>query len=260
MNTAILSCLQWLVVFCAPCGLLLDGVALAQDRGLRPPITDQQTVFLYGDPTVTSSAPQVAAQLLLEESDLVAWGEFVNLREADSDGRDVLAPRQVTLSFRVSQVYKGSATDGSSVRIELNSDMLVYPGDDVSRYSKRLDVRRNRREELGLIRSQLAALDDAKRTGALSERQHANERARLDSRAAELAQQPLDTSSRMAFVSHGGTFYDIGAITEGELYLVGLEAISTREGTYGLDDLATNRNIFWGELADDVADALAARR
>jgi hypothetical protein len=197
---------------------------------------------------------------LLEYFDLVAMGQFIDVSQVDSDGRHTLRSRTVTVPFRIQDLYSGVESEGSVIHVQLNSDMLVFPGEAISRYAKRQEAHAEFARRMVEIAGERSELDAANRAGAMSDEQYEGETARLDVEVMELNEELRAFGARGAFSSHGRTFYDLGgAIREGELYLIAVANIEGEEGTYLLDDLPTTTNLFWGEKREDVLAELRSR-
>lgn len=79
-------------------------------------------------------SPSKRARELVEQHQLVALGELAAV--ADPEGVNPLAPRTVIATFHIDELYKGPAGT-SEISVELMSDMLVAPDENISRYAKR---------------------------------------------------------------------------------------------------------------------------
>lgn len=250
---ALMACLQ--------CGVFSSSGVPAQDRDeiRAAPIgeVDGREIFLSTDVPVSD---QQRVSWLLESFDLVAMGRFVDLSLVDSDGKHALRSRTVTTPFRIQGLYSGVETEGSVVDVQLNSDMLAFPGEAISRYAKRQEVHAAFARRMAEAAEERSELDAALRAGAMSDERHRRETARLDVEDMELNEELRAFGTRGAFRSHGETFYDLGgSIREGEPYLIAVTNVAGEEGAYLLDDLPTTTNLFWGEKLEDMLVELSTR-
>ena len=79
-------------------------------------------------------APETLASDLLEDYELVADGEFYGLPESSPEELRTLKRETVLVRFRIHKLYKG--TEPEAIDIELDNDMLIVPGEGISRGGK----------------------------------------------------------------------------------------------------------------------------
>jgi hypothetical protein len=239
----------------------IGSAGFAQNRGPEP--TD-----LAVGAVVLSAGDR--AELFLDHFDVVAHGTFSDIpgvessavpkqvERLDADAAELLIPKDVAITFNIRRLYKGAPPSGSTIKVELTSDMLLFPGSDVSRYARRLEFWLEIAAEREATAEQLARLDQSYQDGEISPDEYQREGKRLSEVDPERLAISVRVPTRMVFVSHGETFYDRGgAIQPGESYLVGLTWTPHDIRTYSLEETPQNgRNIFWGQMADDLIAAL----
>lgn len=194
----------------------------------------------------TNSASNLASALMMS-FDIVVLGEFEPI-PADLE-KDPLKARMVSVTFVVSHSYKGS--EPGPMEIELMSDMLVYPGEEVSRYVKRIDMRKSLGQSLRDTRAELEALKLSLASGAISNQQFETESSEKANEKDELLRQRNGLGSRRATSIDMESYYDRGGVIRpGIPYLVGLD----RHGI--LDELPINTNIYWGSMMEEILSVL----
>ena len=258
-----MKCIEWRLVTyriipCFLCGLMFGGPSsLGQDRdseGIKEedlPALSAQKIGVHPSHIIWSALTR--ASNLLEDYELVADGEFFALPDASGDDLSALNPENVLVRFRILDLYQGSAPN--CVEIELINDMLIFPGEDVSRFSKRQQVLVAQIAEQQAIREQLAILERTFGAGEIALLEYENETARLAVLKEQQIREFLATSTRQIGLVHGKTFHDRGgAIRPNERYLIGVNRILDRTHVYRLDEHTTH--IFWGETRDDLIAAL----
>lgn len=198
------------------------------------------------------------AQALLDNFDLVAVGMFDSAPDREWNQIDILKPHELTVAFRILTLYKGSPAQDEVVAVKVNSDMLVLPGGDASRYAARWSESQRLVTEIDSITARLSSLDQRREAGNLPLSEYENERARLSNSRERLLAQRLAIPARRVLQSHGDNFYTLeGAIRPGVHYLVGISRSSDDPQTYLLTELPiATRNIYWGQMAEDIAAAL----
>ncbi len=232
---------------CWLCSLMLCGPSPGQDRdAVAVPEARQGPI-----------PARERATWLLEDYELVADGEFYSFPEASPEELRALEPEDMLIRFRIHRLYKGVAPE--SIEIELTNDMLVFPGEDISRYAMRWRILEDRWKELAPIREQRDALERSIEAGEIDREAYEVERDRL----LALSQQRRDrdglTSGRGVFPIHAQTIYDLGgAIRPNERYLIGVDRTLDRIHVYRLEDFHRDKSegIYWGEMRDDVVTAL----
>jgi hypothetical protein len=248
--------------FLVACALAVCSPSLGQDRA-RHAIADEdlQGVSEQNRTIVDLERPlsaRIWAELLLNDFDLVAVGQFSNLPDSDSDSANPLVARDVSVTFEILSLFKGAPQGGSAIKVELISDMLRFPGEDVSRYAKRSQVRHGLTARRTALTEQLATLDRTYLTGDITLEEYEREKERLAAVDAERISVSVALPTRTVGLTHGKTFYDFGGvIRSSETYVVGLKWTAHDIRAYTLEEVPrSGRNIFWGEMADDVIEAL----
>ena len=259
MNLKRFSCVV-VIIICAPCygqdrGRLgytneeLMGMCTQRiERGILLPSPDYQ---VYAPPY----SPVAYARDLGEAFEIVVDGEFQDIPEKSGDGIEDLNPKDVLVRFKVMEVYKGS--EAGSIGVSLNSDMLEFPGGEMSRYAARNEARRALRMQLQPAWEELDALRAAFDAGEISRHLFSSERRRLEELIRHKSRLHPEFSARLILRVHGETFYSRGgAIQENERYLVGFDRVPGETGVYRLEEDPEDPNIFWGEQREDVILAL----
>jgi len=83
------------------------------------------------------------ARWAMEMDEVVVAGEFVAVCDEEFGTAVVWGQsRYVTARFRVDEAFKG-ARRGDIVEVQVKDDMLVYPGEDITRYRKRHETHEN---------------------------------------------------------------------------------------------------------------------
>ncbi len=131
------------------------------------------------------------------------------------------------------------------------SDMLVYPGDNVSRYVKRIQLGEALGEDLRNVRAKLEALEQALASGVISRQQYETERSEKAKLEDELLKQQNKIGLRRAVSIHMETFYGRGgALRQGTTYLIGLNDSGE------LEELPSNTDVYWGSIMEDIVRVL----
>ena len=197
------------------------------------------------------------ASIVFERYELIADGEFYALPKYSSDELVALRREDVQVGFRIDKIYKGKAHD--SITIQFTNDMLIVPGEEVSRYTKRQRILANLRTELEPNREQRDALKRSYQSGEIDERAYREERDRLVSLAAHLCRKEgLDLPNSHLVVTGRRSFHDIGgAIRPGEKYLIAVNKASGSVDAYFLDEYSLKSTILWGELRNTVLSVLS---
>ncbi len=238
---------------CALCA----GTLLAQDRNPQTIAdgNDRQSGDHVGHTKIVPSSRDYATALLADY-DLVALGVFEDFPQPEPDQFKSLAPGETKVRFKIEKLYKGSA--GDSIDVSLNRDMLIYPGESVSRYAKRQQMRQSQISAESTLDREFAQLEEALRTGATTRQQYDEKLARLKIAKNNLVRESLATSTRTVRPLHTTTFYDLaGAIRPDVEFLIGVTRSVEHVNVYALEEVPTKgANIFWGEVLEDVSRAL----
>ncbi len=237
------------------CWLLLCPHSVGQDIGPEK-VTDEDVRatgdFGIGVPLENYlPSPRRLAFSLLRHFELVANGEFLDIEATPQELR-ALKREDAIVRFRIHKLYKGPAKD--AVNIRLTRDMLVFPGEDISRYLKREQILDQQEKDLKPIREHLDALSETYEAGVIDRREYETESSRLESMVRKRIDRDGLASGRVfSFISHGTTFYERdGAIRVGQKYLIGVNRIPDSGRVYALDSVFSDSRIYWGEMRDYI--------
>ena len=198
--------------------------------------------------------PSSYAMDLFDHFELVADGEFYAIPASTPEELRALEWGEVVVKFRIRKLYKGAAAD--SIGIQMDMDMLVYPGTSMSRYAKRQQIIAEQDEDLKPIWEEYEAAESAYEAGEIQE----SEYLRVLGKYSELSRarkrrDGLIGRRRFRGVVHGRTFFDKGgAIRAGEKYLIGVNSIQGSADGYLLTQFGKSR-IYWGEMRKHVLSA-----
>jgi hypothetical protein len=241
-------------LICGLLSLMLTCFALGQDRPEGPSgeelqkYYDKKIVPLNAQPTA-----QQRAEAMLRLYEFVGTGRFVI--DDELNARDVMQPRNVVVEFRIDDVYKG-AEGLTSIKVDLNSDMLAVPNERVSGYEKRTAAWRRLDNEGERNRIARAKLDQKVKEGQLTQGEYEKQRSTLEMAEQQRVEETLRISSRTYGLIHGKSFYDLGgSIQPGETYVLAASRARDRVDVYVLEE-NVNANLYWGELGEDVTAAL----
>ena len=192
--------------------------------------------------------PRHLAFSLLRDYEFVADGEFFDIKATAQELR-ALKREDAVIRFRIHKLFKGIAKD--LVNIQFTRDMLVFPGENTSRYLKREQILDLQAKDLKPIREQLDALLKSFEAGVIDRAEYEAESSRLENLVIErIDRDGLASGHVFSFVSHGTTFYERdGAIRPGERYLIGVNRIPDAGNVYALDEVFSNSRIHWGKCA-----------
>lgn len=240
--------------------IVLAGNSLhAQDRDSE----------LYRDGDAQHVAAVTLSYFDLGYFDLVATGRFGVALDEGEDARSsldratLMNNRDVVVPFIIDRVYQGPATasPGTTVHIQLPSDMLAYPGELVSRSAVREQMIDRHFAELQAVLAEIDALELALDNGSVKRAEHDTRRQVLDGSISELLAETDGIHTRRVVVSHGYTFHQVdGVIVRGDPYLIAVSNVDGNSHFYSLDDISYSYSIFWGEWGDDVRAELEARQ
>lgn len=240
--------------------VVVSLIAVAQDREAEEaqiPETEQTGL----PATSWAVTPQQWASALFNSYDLVALGRFEGIPDWITGEKEALTSQIVTVAFTVAQVFKGSVEPNTAVAVNVSSDMLIYPGEQVSRYAWRNNRQLERANAWLETLDEIASLERRFEAGALSAEQYEQERVRLERSQEDQLASSSGAPIRMHVTAHSTqSFYSLGgAIAAGNTYLIGISKTSDVGETFVLVEEPSDgwRNIFWGQMADDVAEALA---
>lgn len=246
----LMCCFTFLVLFHEPFAHDI-GSAGVTDRG-GSPLGNSGSGTLMED---HMASPASIAESLLRDYDLVADGVFL-IPVATPNELRALKPKDVVIRFRFRKRYKGEASE--SVKIRLNSNMLEFPGEGISRHIKREQILDKQREYLKPFQEELDSLQASLETGAIDRAQYEAERDRLRQLIRDRKKKDgLAGGREFYIVFHGQTFFDRqGAIRADQRYLIGVNKVQDRSRTYKLDAVYSGSTIYWGEMRDNVLSAL----
>ena len=204
-----------------------------------------------GDPCPRSPVEIVSE--LFRRYEIVADGEFYSFPEYSETELRALKREDAVIRFRIHKWYKGPAQDSFDVR--LPNEMLVFPGENVSRFEKKHQVLDKQDEDVGLLLQEYDVLQASYEAGEIDEAAHrAREREisnlirqRIDRDGlADLARIYVDTD-------HSKTFYDLGGVIRpGERYLIAFDDNPDGSGGSVLDPFYKFGRLYWGEMRAHV--------
>lgn len=230
------------------CGAVLSTLAMAQDW----------------DPAFgRERLPEAWADRLLDAYDLVAVGRFEDIPDFSGNVEDLVSRQDVTVVFAIRRIYKGPASNGSRIAVQVQNEMLAYPGESVSRYAWRLNYQLELGRAVAETMNQLADLERRLEEGAIDTLEYDAERERLERLGEEQLAAEIRAPTEVHLTLHSESFYDLdGAIAPNAAeYLVGLDAIPGETESYRLSEypLGKPSGIYWGVMAEDVTGALDSR-
>ena len=209
---------------------------------------------------VQERPPDETARLYVEHCDFVALGRFPAITAAEYDRE---TPATVVALFRPEEVLLGPQLAAARVRIA--GDMLVEPGEAVSRATAE-GVHRS--DRLIQVRMHDAIVQDLRRLRGRSEAGTSGDLlGAMEENLRRLFYPRLARKiDRRTTAAHGGggrpsrgtTFHqEGGAVQRNRTFLLGLDMNEGAE----FDHLgATYTLVHWGDYADEVAHAIRARR
>ena len=199
------------------------------------------------------SSPREMVSHLFRYYEIVADGEFLSFPEYSEAELRSLNREDVVIRFRIHTWYKGPELDSFDVR--LPNEMLVYPGEDISRFDKKHQILDKQDEDLGLLFLEDQDLQASYDAGELDEatyRARANE---ISGRVQERISRDglADRARRYVGTDHSETFYDLGGkIRPDERYLIALADDPERSGIFVLDPFFKFGRLYWGEMRAHV--------
>ena len=244
--------------------VLIAGMSYGQERG-KAGYTNAEILALcevraerglpIASPDQFFSARNVAFGIP-HSSGLWVDGEFPEIPVESAEEVLVQEPKKVSLNFKVAKWFNEHVP--GVIKIELNSDMLIFPGGAVSRYAKRQQVIEDQVEELQPIWESLEILKAEYNGGTIDQPTFGLEQNRLQALLLEKSRDHVRVASRSLTVIDGETVYDYdGAITENERYLVRVHPVVGKQGAYFLREvLGLDTTIYWGERRTDILNAL----
>ena len=191
------------------------------------------------------------AKMSMEYADLIAVGEFVSVCDAEFNKPLLRNFRLVTAKFKVKELFKGRHDVGDTVDVAVVADMLVYPGERVTRHQKRSEIRRklnDRRDTVMKLLEAIGAAQHAPRQDITN-----NGKRDLQDELADINRRLLSVPPSILAVLDQPSFYEVGGMIEPDVqYVVALWLED--DGSYLLTE-SYDRDIFWGEEAEQMADA-----
>ena len=194
------------------------------------------------------------AKRSMDYADLIAVGEFVSVCDPGFGKSPLRDFRLVTAKFKLEELFKdtsGSSEVGTIVDIQVMGDMLIYPGERITRHQKRKELRQEISDRKHAIRKRLEDIengwDPVESAGVGYDEQE------LRTELAELVDRSLNTPPSMLAVLHQQSFYEVGGMIEPNVkYVV---ALSLKEDGSFLLGQSYDGDIFWGEEAEQMAEA-----
>src|SRR5690606_37887091 len=119
-------------------------------------------------------------------------GVFETPAESANDMVTYFRNTELIAPFTVRQVFKGSAAPGAVVQITLQSDMLSYPGDTISRYERRNQELERRLELLQKEAADVNTAEQAMRRGQITREQFGRQARDVDVRNAHFNAETME--------------------------------------------------------------------
>lgn len=200
------------------------------------------------------------ADYYLSQSDFVAFGHFSQLQDNYFDS-SLLVNRPVEMIFTADRVIKTPvSSESNEFTISLlNTDMLAYPGENVSRYKKREELVDSLRPRIIALYERKNSLEQLLENSAVSQEEFDTEIAKIEPELTELSAQITSEfmSVRQLAVIGGESFYDKGgAIKSGVQYLVFLREDASQPNIYILDEDSEKSLVLWGREAENMLEDL----
>ena len=194
------------------------------------------------------------AKISMEYADLIAVGEFVSVCDpgfAKSPLRDF---RLVTAKFQIEELFKdtrGPSEIGAIVDVQVVGDILVYPGERITRHQKRMERRQEISDRMDVVRKRLDDIANGRRS--IESAGVGYDEQELRSELADLVSESLNTPPSISAVLDQPSFYEVGGMIEPNVkYVVALWLED--DGSFLLAE-SYDRDIFWGEEAEQMAEA-----
>jgi len=248
--------------------LMLSSSCLAQDRG-KMTLTDEELLGLCGQKNSHFAGidlhrrrfdPNGVAAFLMDRPGTLVDGEFLGIPAPTEGELERLDREQVSFNFRVDKVYKGSAPD--TIKVEVVSDMLAYPGRNTTRHAERMRILEYQDNILRPITDQIHALRRLFDSGQITEELYSTQITTLFRLVEETAAahdfKVTDYTDVTAHMIHrSSTYYDDGeGIREGKPFLIEFDMELNASDTHVLDEVSTP--IYSGEQREDVIKALTS--
>ena len=194
------------------------------------------------------------AEMSMDYADLIAVGEFVSVCDPGFGTSPLRDFRLVTAKFKIEELFKdtrGSSEVGTIVDVQVVGDMLIYPGERITRYQKRKELRQEINDRRDTVMKMLEGIDmePHKRAQGI-----ANNRERdLQDELADINRRLLSVPPSMLAVFHQPSFYEVGGMIEPNVkYVVALWLED--DGSFLLAE-SYDRDIFWGVEAEQMEEA-----
>ena len=196
------------------------------------------------------------ARNLIDQYDLVAYGEFTKFPEATQEELRSLPSTTVDIGFQIHTLYKGASVEG--LELVVNSDMLQMPGEHVSRHEKRAETLREIKSRVMPIVERRAQIQRAYQAEEFSDVDSSEELHRLAAREREIFDESGLLQGRQVFSMLGNSFHDRGGVIKPfQRYLIGVNRERDWTGEYHLHELAEEPSrIYWGEEGEKVRTEL----
>ena len=196
------------------------------------------------------------ASFVFENYEVVVTGEFPEIPEDVASDITRKGIAEVDISFEVSALHKGYLPN-NVVKVRLAADMLLYPGEHISRYSKRFETRLEYAAMLESLNQRINSLRNDVRSGLVSIEDLQTQEAVLVAQRQQLASTIVSIPSRTISTLHVESFYDLGgAIKPNESYLLGLSRSRDDPDVLILQEIPAIRNIFWGRMRAGIEATL----
>lgn len=232
------------VLACILCSLVFGFTAFAQELNRAPA------------PGTWAVSSEQRAEYFLKSYDFVVAGEFVDYPEDVAGDLTRNGRKEVVVPFVVSRIFKTYLPLGT-IQVQFDADMLQYPGEEISRYAKRREFRQQHAAWREQFAKQMTELREGQLNGFITALEFRQREAELTAIHDAVVAEAVKIPSRFVGVLHGETFYDLGgAVKPYEQYLLGLELSRENPNVFLLSEVPGNRNIFWGQMGDEIADLL----
>ena len=199
------------------------------------------------------TSPQEFVSYLFRHYEIVADGEFYSFPEYSEAELRLLKREDAFIKFRIHKWYKGPVRESFDIR--LANEMLVFPGEDISRFEKKHQILDKQDEDLELLLQEYSDLQASYEAGEADEAAY---RARVRE-ISKLMQERInrdglaDLARRYIGTDHSKTFFDLGGVIRpGERYLIAFDDNPEGSGVCVLDPFLKFGKLYWGELRAHV--------
>jgi len=208
-------------------------------------------VEIAGFSVLSVSFGQTFEEYVLSNSDFV--GVVIASEIIDSEFElPILKNRDVRVVFEIERVFKQPESESANyITVIMPSDMLIYPGEEKSRYNKRHEILEEIRPRLLELNGQAQALGGGLKNGSISQAEYDSRMSVIGPELSNLAGQVNSMTVGTLAITHGKSFYELGGRIEPESdYLVFLN--KDEHGDYRLTPAVSyNDYVFWDDQATE---------